>query len=244
MLVLAMLLIFAGVLMLVSTVSAVAPVNSVPAPTNSSIERGLNPTLSITINDDDGNSMNQTFRTSASGTWATIASNHWDGNGTLSNTTTVFTSYSTTYYWSSNLSDGLGGWDNDTYHFTTMQDPSGSGVENGGGASASIYKILTVRVIGDDAVVYAGGKSMPVNEGDGVTFTLRLGSYDLRAVGTTKTLEQSIQLSDSMLVTFDFNEEESWIPGIDIPGVPGFDMLVLIGALGVVFHIIYKRKKR
>ena len=30
-----------------------------------------------------------------------------------------FTNFSDTYYWSVNLSDGNGGWCNETYHFTT-----------------------------------------------------------------------------------------------------------------------------
>ena len=103
-------LVFVGILML-STTSVAVPVNSVPVPTNETTERGLNPTLSITITNPNGPLMNQSFWSNSSGTWAVFASNHLDSNGTLSNATANFTAYSTTYYWSSNVTNETL-WDN------------------------------------------------------------------------------------------------------------------------------------
>jgi len=97
------------------------PTQSNESPTNGSTGVSLNPTLQITVNDPDGDTMNQTFRTNASGTWTSIAYNNNTGNATVSNSTTVFSSYTTKYWWSSNLSDGTY-WTNNTYYFTTMEE--------------------------------------------------------------------------------------------------------------------------
>jgi len=96
-----------------------APVNSNPEPNNANTSEPLNPTLNITVNDADGDTMNQSIWTNASVSWNVIAWNNNTGNTTLSNSTSVFNSYNTKYYWSSNLSDGTD-WDNDTYYFTTI----------------------------------------------------------------------------------------------------------------------------
>jgi hypothetical protein len=100
------------------TIANSDPVNSAPSPADGATDIDITITLQITVSDADGHTMNQTFRTNASGTWIDIAWNSNTGNASLSNSTSV-TSYSTKYWWSSNVSDGYGGWDNDTYSFTT-----------------------------------------------------------------------------------------------------------------------------
>lgn len=100
------------------------PVNSNPSPSNGATNQNLNPTLTITINDPNGNTMNQTFLTNASGSWIEIGWNNDSANGTVSNTTSVFSSYNTKYWWNSSVEDGHGNWDNDTYYFTTMNEPT------------------------------------------------------------------------------------------------------------------------
>ena len=114
-----------------TTVANTNPVNSAPSPADGATDVYQTLNLQITVSDADGHTMNQTFRTNASGVWADIAWNSNTGNASLSNSTSV-TSYSTKYWWSSNVSDGNGGWDNDTYSFTTS-DGDGGGAGGGGG---------------------------------------------------------------------------------------------------------------
>ena len=111
-----------------------APVNNVTdasLPSNNSKSVSLNPTIGIYVSDADGDTMNQSFWTNASGSWQVLCYNNGTTNATLSNTssdygTDVFDEYYTTYWISSNVSDGNGGWDNDTWSFTTEFPPSGS----------------------------------------------------------------------------------------------------------------------
>jgi len=98
------------------------PVNSNPFPINGTTGQVLIPQLAITISDADGDSMNVTFRTNATGTWEIIGTNLSVENGTYRWTNASMDEYNTTYWWSVNTSDGMGGWDNDTYHFTTKED--------------------------------------------------------------------------------------------------------------------------
>jgi hypothetical protein len=96
-----------------------APTNSNPSPSDGATCVNYNPTLNITVNDPDGNTMNQTFWTNASGTWQAIGWYNNTGNASVENPTTVFTDCNTKYWWSSNVTDEHGNWDNDTYSFTT-----------------------------------------------------------------------------------------------------------------------------
>ena len=96
-----------------------APVLSNPSPSDNSIDQPINPTLSITVIDYQGDTMDITFRSNASGIWNDIGTNSSQPNGTYSQITTNMDSYSTTYYWSVNCTDGTY-WTNETLSFTTM----------------------------------------------------------------------------------------------------------------------------
>jgi hypothetical protein len=87
-----------------------------PSPSSDTLGVSLNPVLSIHVMNLKGNPMNVQFMTNASGSWQVIGSNLSVGNGTYSQQTTVFTSYSTWYWWGVN--DG-GYWTNTTYRFCT-----------------------------------------------------------------------------------------------------------------------------
>ncbi len=95
-----------------------APVNSAPSPGNAAGGQSINPTLLITINDADGDTMSVTWMTNATGSWSSIGTDN-GGNSTQSNPGTGMSSYNSKYFWSVNTSDGNGGWDNDTYYFYT-----------------------------------------------------------------------------------------------------------------------------
>jgi len=95
-----------------------APVLSSPDPSDGGISDSLNPILSITVNDGNGDEMDVTFRTNASGSWEDIDTNSSVYNGTYSQTPSDMDSYSTPYWWSVNCTDGES-WTNATYSFTT-----------------------------------------------------------------------------------------------------------------------------
>jgi len=97
------------------------PTLSGESPTNGSTDIPLTPSLYVVCTDVDGDIMNATWWSNSSGTWVQFASNNSIANNTnITQTNNNFSSYSTTYWWSVNLSDGEGGWTNETYHFTTM----------------------------------------------------------------------------------------------------------------------------
>jgi len=96
-----------------------------PIPGNESIDVSLNPQLQIDVYDNQGDTFNVAFWTNASGTWALIGTNNTGAtNGTLVRNPTTMSSRSITYYWSANITDGSGFWENLTYHFTTLGGPA------------------------------------------------------------------------------------------------------------------------
>jgi len=91
-------------------------------PTDGATFQPLNPTLSIRATDFQGDSMNITFRTNATGTWQTITSFTNITNGVYNATPTSMNSHGTTYYWDVNASDtGSGSYTWRMFKFTTYQ---------------------------------------------------------------------------------------------------------------------------
>jgi hypothetical protein len=99
----------------------VAPVLSNPTPSDGTTGQSLNPQLSITVADINIDSMNVTFRTNASGSWADIGSNNSVYNGTYSQTPSGMSLGNTKYWWSVNVTDETA-WTNETYDFTTQAE--------------------------------------------------------------------------------------------------------------------------
>lgn len=97
--------------------TALSPTFSNPYPANGVTDVELTPSLHVTVNDPEGDTMNITFRTNATGTWSDIGSNNSVGNGTYYQTSLNMNSYSTKYWWSVNCTDG-NSWTNETYYFT------------------------------------------------------------------------------------------------------------------------------
>jgi len=93
-----------------------------PLPADGSTDNPINPTLQITINDLDGNSVDWSISTNATDDWeiidyGTIA----DGNDTFTVIPSNMNMVDTTYWWCVNATDGKE-WTNYTYHFTTYID--------------------------------------------------------------------------------------------------------------------------
>ena len=99
-----------------------APVISSPSPSNGATSVDFSPTLSASISDDDGNSMDWYIRSNDSGSWLTLASNMGVSDSTINTTTTgSFVNYSSLCYWSVNVTDGVD-WTNSTFTFTTKSN--------------------------------------------------------------------------------------------------------------------------
>ena len=98
------------------------PVLSNPWPLNGAadVTVGTIP-LTITVSDQDGNLMNVTFRTNASGSWIVIGTNASQPNGTYQQQYTFSAAFHT-YWWQVNVTDGTD-WVNATYRFTTGKIP-------------------------------------------------------------------------------------------------------------------------
>ncbi|KAA0004347.1 MAG: hypothetical protein FE044_00210 [Thermoplasmata archaeon] len=95
------------------------PVLSNETPINGSINVALNPTLSIYVEDPDGDLMNITINVTNAdgGYWAVTYYNV--GNGTYSYNLGHIGTYGKTYYWKVSAYDGEY-YTNETYHFTTI----------------------------------------------------------------------------------------------------------------------------
>jgi len=90
-------------------------------PTNSSTSISLNPTLFGVVTDPDGDTMNVSWYSNSSGSWVLFATNTSVANNTnITQATVNFSSYSTKYWWSMNISDGEEGYKNSTFSFTTL----------------------------------------------------------------------------------------------------------------------------
>ena len=103
-----------------ATLGNTAPIQTGEDPGHGSSGINVTPPLYVICLDDDADTMNATWWSNSSGSWIQFASNSSIGNNTnITQTNSNFSEYFTTYYWSLNLSDGNGGFCNNTYHFTT-----------------------------------------------------------------------------------------------------------------------------
>lgn len=108
-----------------------APELSNPDPEDEGYSTHTNPDLVITVKDDEGQTMDMTIRTNASGSWTTLQTFNAIANGTYHTTPTTMSSYATQYWWSVNCTD-TDLWTNETYSFTTPSIVTKYGVGNDG----------------------------------------------------------------------------------------------------------------
>jgi len=137
-----------------------APVVSNESPTATSTDQALNPSLSISVSDNDGDLMNATFYSNSSGSWTLIGYNESSQDGIYAQTTVTFNEYETKYWWSVNCTDGYT-WTNETYYFTTVenQPPSFSSIspssESTGVSISTSTLSLTVTDLEGDLLNWA-----------------------------------------------------------------------------------------
>lgn len=91
------------------------PVVSSYSPADGAVDVTRNTSVSITIFDYQGDTMNITWRSNSSGSWVDFGYNNSIGNGTYNQRFINSTEYTTQYWWSVNIS---GSWTNATYSFT------------------------------------------------------------------------------------------------------------------------------
>jgi len=103
-----------------TTLSNIPPLHYNPSPANNAIDINLNPTLVVDVLDFDGDTVNITWQTNATGAWGTIGTNNSVSNGTYRQTNNSMGSFSTKYYWRVIVDDGMGNTFNGTYSFTTL----------------------------------------------------------------------------------------------------------------------------
>ena len=90
-----------------------------PYPGDDADNVGLNPVLSVDVEDLQGDTIYVKFMTNESGSWQQIGVTQSGDNDTYTQTTSgIFDEYDTEYWWSVNVSDSFY-WTNKTYHFTT-----------------------------------------------------------------------------------------------------------------------------
>ena len=99
------------------------PVITNPNPANNSVNIVRNPILSITVNDYDGDIMNLSFYTNASGGWLKIDSNLSISNGTYTCKPVYMENYNTKYYWNVSVNDGTAFNNSDIFGLTIEDSP-------------------------------------------------------------------------------------------------------------------------
>jgi len=123
-------------------------------PQDGAAEVQLNPTLSITAMDFQGDLMTIIFQSNASGAWAELGRCTDVGNGTYTQVTMSMDDYSTEYYWKACATDGTN-WTNETYAFTTRPENYSPSVSNplpGDGAAGVCFDpLLSVDVSDPDS---------------------------------------------------------------------------------------------
>jgi predicted double-glycine peptidase len=106
------------------THTPILPVVTNPEPTDGAMNIPLHPLLHITVSHGYGYLMNIFWETNASGTWIVVGTNTSVINGTYTCNTPWINTYYKKYWWRVEVNEGYGHWNNNTYSFTTMNEPN------------------------------------------------------------------------------------------------------------------------
>ncbi|MFO7678340.1 MAG: NosD domain-containing protein, partial [Thermoplasmatota archaeon] len=104
-----------------TTDSNTFPVITEPYPINGSIDHVFNTTLSITVSDADGDSMDVSFMTNVTDIWDEIGTNLSVSDGRYSQTNDSMYEPNKWYWWSVNVTDDYN-WTNQTFYFKTGEE--------------------------------------------------------------------------------------------------------------------------
>jgi hypothetical protein len=95
------------------------PTISNEGPTNGSTDVPTTPTLNITVNDANGDTMTISWYSNSSGSWQLFGINSSAVNATYHQKNNDFSSNNKTYWWNVSVNDGKEGNISGIYHFTT-----------------------------------------------------------------------------------------------------------------------------
>lgn len=105
------------------TTSSIAPTITGENPANGATGVDLNPLLNVTVDDANDDMLTAYWYGKSSGSWVLFSTNSSidtsSGSVSISQTNSNFSSNSTTYWWSVNVTDDDGYWTNETYYFIT-----------------------------------------------------------------------------------------------------------------------------
>jgi len=109
------------------TLEQVAPTQTGENPTNASTDITLTPTLNVTVDDGNDDTLTAYWYSNSSGPWLQFETNSSidtsSGAVNIVQTNSNFSDPGETYWWSVNLTDSSD-WANETYHFTTSYAPT------------------------------------------------------------------------------------------------------------------------
>ena len=102
----------------------------------------ITPTLNITVNDQDGDTMNLTWWSNSSGSWQVFGTNNSVTNGTYHQTFSNATVNGQWWYWKVNISDGHNYKETVVFSFYTGYQ---SKIENTGSTNFSGYLLMQIE---------------------------------------------------------------------------------------------------
>jgi len=207
----------------------IAPTQSGESPTNTSTDIAVTPSLYVICLDDDADNMNATWHSNSSGAWVQFASNTSIANNTnITQSNSNFSAYSTTYYWSVNLTDDNGGWDNDTYYFTTEAKIYNTTIRNDGedyfvwlGTNTTAYYVglnITGFDEADDNIsIWRNGTWGGSNVANWVTFhgddsgtNFSIYTFDVVRVVLTDSGTQTLNMTANTNIDYDASRNYTW----------------------------------
>jgi hypothetical protein len=118
------------------------PVYSNNYPPSGSNGITITPTLNITVNNQDGDTMNLTWLSNSSGSWQIFGTNNSVTNGTYHQTFSNATVNGQWWYWKVNISDGHNYKETDVFSFYTGYQ---SKIENTGSTNFSGYLLMQIE---------------------------------------------------------------------------------------------------
>ncbi len=113
-----------------------------PYPVNGATGIPVSPVLSITVNDNDGDTMNITWLSNSSGSWQTFGQNNSVGNGTYHKMFSNASVNGQWWYWKYNVSDGTNNVVSNPLSFYTGYE---SKIENTGSTDFKGYLLMQIE---------------------------------------------------------------------------------------------------
>lgn len=171
--------------------SSGAPSNNAPtqageSPTNGSINISLQPDVYVVVTDTDGDIINATWWSNSSGSWVQfgVANTSVSSGTNITQNFANATTKNTEYWWSSNISDGEGGYTNSTYYFTTVLPFTPNTIATGDVIPVNRTKMTVTWTHGTNAshayIRYLEGGTGPANRA--------AGTFLYNGTGTSTTM--------------------------------------------------------